>query len=299
MDSKTVQTPVEHLYRELEVLKTQNISKKTEISLLRKQTDETMRERDAFNAEVKELSARVRELKSERDSLNAKVRELKQKRDELRAAASQKREVLSKLLEQAGQISEELQGSMSDLSKQIKRLEWYIQTNPLDPKTERNVVAKIGELEASLAKHKGLRNVRDKLLRLKVEVAALRMQAQSTHEKLTSIAEESEKLHNAMQEVVKVLTPKREEADGKHAEYLEQSKQRHDAISTLKKNLTRIDEIRSQIGEVKGTSRIEKAERLKSKYKEAANEKLRTGGKLSFEEFQALMGDTLPDSEDE
>jgi len=299
MDSETIQTSVDNLYEELKELKSQNASKKNEISLLKRQVDETVGQRDALNGEVKALSSKVRELKYKRDSLNAKVRELKQKRDEARAAASQKRATLSKLLEQAGQISEQLQGSMSELSKQVKRLEWYVQTTPLDPKSERNMVARIGELEAKLAKHKGLRNVRDKLLRLKVEVAALRMQAQSTHQELTNIAEESEKVHSEMQEAVKLLTAKKKEADQKHIEYLEQSKQRHEAISILRKNLTRMEEIRSQIGEVKVTSRTEKAEKLKSKYKEAANEKLRTGGKLSFEEFQALMGDTLSGTEDE
>jgi uncharacterized coiled-coil DUF342 family protein len=299
MNSETIQTSVDNLYQELKELKEQNIRKKNEISLLKPQVDDTVRQRDALNGEVRTLSAKVRELKTKRDSLNAKVRELKQKRDEARTAASEKRATLSKLLEQAGQISEQLQGSMSELSKQVKRLEWYVQTTPLDPKSERNMVAKIGELEAKLAKHKGLRNVRDKLLRLKVEVAALRMQAQSNHQELTHLAEESEKVHSEMQEVVKLLTTKKKEADQKHAEYLEQSNQRHEAVTTLRKNLTRIEEIRSQIGEVKVSSKTEKAEKLKSKYKEAANEKVRTGGKLSFEEFQALMGDTLSGSEDE
>jgi uncharacterized coiled-coil DUF342 family protein len=59
-----------------------------------------------------------------------------------------------------------------------------------------------------------------------------------------------------------------------------------------------MDQIRAQIREVK-PSKVEKGEKVKSKYKEAANEKLRTGGKLSFEEFQALMGDSLSDSDDE
>ena len=299
MDSETIQTSVDNLYEELKELKSQTASKKNEISFLKRQVDETVGQRDALNGEVRALSSKVRELKNKRDSLNAKVRELKQKRDEARAAASQKRATLSKLLEQAGQISEQLQGSMSELSKQVKRLEWYVQTTPLDPKSERNMVARIGELEAKLAKHKGLRNVRDKLLRLKVEVAALRMQAQSTHQELTNIAEESEKVHSEMQEAVKLLTGKKKEADQKHIEYLEQSRQRHEAISILRKNLTRMEEIRSQIGEVKVTSKTEKAEKLKSKYKEAANEKIRTGGKLSFEEFQALMGDTLSGTEDE
>jgi len=38
---------------------------------------------------------------------------------------------------------------------------------------------------------------------------------------------------------------------------------------------------------------------VKTKYKEAAEEKMRTGGKLSFEEFQALMADTISEGEED
>jgi len=299
MESNQVTSTTDDLYHELEELKTVITTKKIEISELRKAVDETLKSRDAFNAEVKKASEEIRQLKAKRDSLNARVKELKQKRDELQAAASQKREALAVLLEQARKASEQLQGNMSELYKQIKRLEWYIQTNPLQPKTERSIVGKIGELEASLVKHKALKHVRDKLLQLRVEVGALRMQAQSTHDELTKLAKESEKVHATMQETVKLLSQKKKEADSKHTLFLEQSKLRHEAIVLLKTSLTRVEKIRSEIGEIQVTSTAEKAEKIKSKYKEAANEKLRSGGRLSLEEFQALMADSASDSDEE
>jgi uncharacterized coiled-coil DUF342 family protein len=299
MTSETIQTSVEHLYGEIEKLKTSTIEKKNQIRLLRPRIEDSLRHRDELNAEVKRISAEVKELREKRDSLNAKVRELKTKRDELRNEASKKRANLSKLLEQTRQISEQLHGSMSEVLEQIKRLEWYIQTNPLSTKAERNIIAKIGALEANLAKHKGLKSVRDNLLGLKVEVGALRIQAQTTHEQLTAIAEESEKLHTAMHERAKILEEKKKAADEKHSEYLMCSKERYEAVTTLRSSLQRIDELRTQIGETRTSSRVEKAEKLKSKYKESANNKVRTGGKLSFEEFQALMGDSLSDDEDD
>jgi uncharacterized coiled-coil DUF342 family protein len=298
MDSQQVETPVEHLYSELRELRARTVEKKVKISVLRERIDEAMTERDALNAEVKRISAQVRKLKSDRDSLNAKVKELKTKRDELRNEAAKKRETLTQLLEQARGISEQLHGSVSDILTQIKRLEWFIQTNPLAPQAERNLVAKIGALEANLAKHKGLKNVRDKLLQLKIDVGALRIRAQSTHEELMKIAEESEKVHESMKESLKLLAEARKKADQKHNECIAHIEERHEAISALKSNLARMDEIRARIREAV-PSKVEKAERVKSKYKEAANEKIRTGGKLSFEEFQALMGDSPSDGDDE
>lgn len=298
MDSTMLETPVENLYRELETLKERNAAKKAKISLLREQIEEIVKKRDTLNSEVKRTSEEIKEVKGKRDSLNAKVKELKDKRDALRVLASQKREALSKLLEQARRISEQLQGTMSELSRQIKGLEWFIQTNPLSTKAERNLVAKIGALEVNLVKHKGLRNVKDKLLQLRVEVGALRLQAQATHEELTKVAEESEKIHASMQELVKILVAKRKEADAKHSEYLEKNQERRDLVAGLRANLERMDKVRAQIGEAKTIPKL-KAEKLKSKYKEAANEKLRTGGKLSFEEFQALMDDGGSEDDDE
>jgi uncharacterized coiled-coil DUF342 family protein len=289
----------DQLYSELDTLRTQNSGRKQEISALRREIESIIKDRDQLNAEVKQTADEVKVLRSKRDSLNTKVKELKQKRDELRIAATKKRQALSQLLEQAQQASQKLQGNMSDLSKQITRLEWQIQTNPLAPKIERSIIGRIAELETHLAKHKELKNVKDRLLRLRVEVGALRIQAQSTHEELTRLAEESERIHNEMQQKLKVLGEKRKEADAKHGAFLEKNKQRVETISALRNNLSRIEEIRNQIGEIKTSTRSDKAEKVKSKYKEAAEEKLRTGGKLSFEEFQALMADTVTEGEEE
>lgn len=291
MTSDIIQTPVDSLYQKLDELKEQNSSNKAKLRLIRKQIEDTIRKRDYLNEEVKKTSGEIRKLKASRDELNAKVKALKEKRNALRETAAQKREALSKLLEQAGHISEELQGSMSELLRQIRGLEWFIQTNPLAPKTERNMVAKVAALEVNLAKHKGLRNVKDKLLQLRVEVGALRLQAQTTHEELTRIAAESEKLHASMQSLVKVLADQRREADARHSEYLEQTKEWRTLAARIRENQGRIEEIRSQIGQAKTLPKL-KGEQLKTKYKETANQKLRTGGKLSFEEFQALMEDS-------
>ena len=293
------ETSPDQLYNELDALRNQNSSKKQHISSLRTEVESIIKDRDELNFEVRQIAEEVKTLRSKRDSLNARVKELKQKRDELRIAAAKKRQALSRLLEQAQQASQKLQGNMSDLSKQISRLEWQIQTNPLAPKTERSIVVRIAELETHLAKHKELKNVKDRLLRLRVEVGALRIQAQSTHEELTRLAEESERIHNEMQQKVKVLGEKRREADAKHAAFLEKNKQRVETVSALKENLSRIQEIRTQIGDIKSSTRSDKAEKVKTKYKEAAEEKLRTGGKLSFEEFQALMADTGTEGEEE
>ena len=296
MASETIQAPLDDLYRELDDLRSNNAARKTEISNLRKEMDESSKKRDALNGEVKNLSEEIKKLREKRDELNTRVKELKIKRDELRAQAAEKRETLSKVLQQTQQMSEQLKGSVAELYKQINSLEWYIQTNPLAPKTERSIIAKISALEVDLAKHKGLRNVKDKLLQLRVEVGALRIQAQSTHEELIRIAEESEKIHNAMQELAGRMVSKRKEADLAHAEFLEKSEARREAVNKLRANLEHIDQLRSKIGEAKESPRL-KGEKLKSKYKEAANEKLRTGGKLSFEEFQALMEDSGSDTD--
>ncbi len=297
MSSDVIQTPVDSLYKKLDELKDENAATRAKLNLIRRQIDDTVRKRDALNSEVKKISEDIRKLKANRDSLNEKVKELKKKRDALREVAAQKRETLSKLLEQARRISEQLQGSMSELLRQIKGLEWFIQTNPLAPKTERNMVAKIAALEVGLAKHKGLRNVKDKLLQLRVEVGALRLQAQATHEELTKVAAESEKVHLAMQESVKAIAEKRKEADARHSEYLELAKEWRRVTAHIKENSERIDKIRTEIGQAKTLPKM-KGEQLKSKYKEAANQKLRTGGKLSFEEFQALMEDSTSENDE-
>lgn len=300
MGTEVIQTSLDNLYSELDELKAQNAARKADIANLRKRIDEAADERDGLNTEVKKLSDEVKKLKSQRDALNGRVKELKLKRDELRTQAVEKRESLTKLLDQTHLMSEQIRGSVSELYRQINSLEWYIQTNPLAPKTERNIIAKISVLEKDLAKHKGLRNVKDKLVQLRVEVGALRIQAQATHAELMKIAEESEKVHKSMYELAKKLIEKRKDADSKHALFLDLNKERREEVGKLRENLERIDLLRTKIGEAKESQSPRlKGEKVKSKYKEAATEKMRTGGKLSFEEFQAFMEDSGSDTDED
>ena len=300
MDSEVIQTSLDSLYHELDELRAKNAARKADIANLRKRIDESADERDGLNAEVKRLSDEVKKLKSQRDALNGRVKELKLKRDELRTQAAEKRETVSKFLDQTQQMSEQIKGSVSELYRQINSLEWYIQTNPLAPKTERSIIAKIGALELNLAKHKGLRNVKDKLVQLRVEVGALRIQAQATHAELTKTAEESEKVHKSMYELAKKLIEKKKEADSKHARFLGLNRERREEVSKLRESLERVDQLRAKIGEAKESQSPRlKGEKVKSKYKEAATEKMRTGGKLSFEEFQALMEDQVSDTDED
>ena len=99
-----------------------------------------------------------------------------------------------------------------------------------------------------------------------------------------------------MQELVKTMNSKRKEADSAHSEFLERSQSRREAVNELRANQVRILQLRSKIGEAKQSPRL-KGEKLKSKYKEAASQKVRSGGKLSFQEFQALMEDLGPDDD--
>src|SRR5208283_3743261 len=300
MSTEVIETSLDNLYRELDDLKTKNAARKADIANLRKRIDESADERDGLNAEVKKLSDEVKKLKSQRDALNGRVKQLKMKRDELRTQAAEKRESLTKLLDQTHLMSEQIKGSVSELYRQINSLEWYIQTNPLAPKTERNIIAKISILEHDLAKHKGLRNVKDKLVQLRVEVGALRIQAQATHAELMKIAEESEKVHKSMYELAKKLIERKKEADAKHARFLDLNQERREAVSKLRESLERIDQLRTKIGETKESQSPRlKGEKVKSQYKEAATEKMRTGGKLSFEEFQALMEDSGSDTDED
>jgi uncharacterized coiled-coil DUF342 family protein len=103
-----------------------------------------------------------------------------------------------------------------------------------------------------------------------------------------------------MYELAKKLIDKKKEADSKHARFLELNQERREAVNKLRESLDRIDQIRTKIGETKESQSPRlKGEKVKSQYKEAATEKMRTGGKLSFEEFQALMEDSVSDTDED
>jgi len=272
-----------------------------ELNALKRRRDELNGEakgwaekRNEINNQVKNVRGEVKRLKQLRDELNKKVKRLKAERENARKEIAAKKRRIAGIKRELELVrSRKPSESFKALQEQLEKLEWKIQTTPLTLEEEKRLVEKIRQTEASLAVHKKIRQLRRQKLELQAEIEALETKAETFHRQLTKTAEKSQELHQKMLEKIEKINSLRLEAEKAHQKYLEfrqQAKAVHeklvqiaDKIKALKLKLREIQEERKRKYELE----------IRKKLIETAKEKLKHGGKLSWEEFKALAENSV------
>jgi len=279
----------EALFGEISALRESNVRLVEQRETLNQRTRELIEQRNKLNEEFKRQIAEVKTLKARRDELNRKVRELKASRNVARDAAAAERERLEKLRDKSVQLSERMDGNPRRAVEEFNRLEWKIQTTPLTPKAEKEMIKRLKELEGQVLVAKRAEALRYKIVGTKATIGGKRLQAQSLHEQMTKIVEESEVIHKRLVEVAASASAAKAEADKAHAAFVEALKGADNAHKDYVMNLVKIRELRQQIAQSGPMAKLRKGQEVREKLEKSGAEKLGQGKRLSLEEFKALM----------
>jgi len=279
----------EALFREISVLRDSNVHIVEQRETLNRKAKELIEQRNQKNEEFKRLIAEVKTLKARRDELNRKVKELKASRNVARDAAVAERERLEKLRTRSDQLSERIDGNPRRAVEEFNRLEWKMQTTTLTPKAEKELIKRLKELEAQVLVAKRAEALRDKIVGTKATIGGRRLQAQSYHEQMTKVVEESEVIHKKLVEVAAAASAAKDEADNAHAAFVEALRGADNAHKDYVTNLVKIREIRQQIAQTGPMAKLRKGQEVREKLEKSGAEKLEQGKRLSLEEFKALM----------
>ena len=279
----------EALFREISVLRDSNVHIVEQRETLNRKAKELIEQRNQKNEEFKRLIAEVKSLKARRDELNRKVKELKASRNVARDAAVAERERLEKLRTRSDQLSERIDGNPRRAVEEFNRLEWKMQTTTLTPKAEKELIKRLKELEAQVLVAKRAEALRDKIVGTRATIGGRRLQAQSYHEQMTKVVEESEVIHKKLVEVAAAASAAKDEADNAHAAFVEALRGADNAHKEYVTNLVKIREIRQQIAQTGPMAKLRKGQEVREKLEKSGAEKLGQGKRLSLEEFKALM----------
>ncbi|MFH1327579.1 MAG: hypothetical protein ABIH76_01805 [Candidatus Bathyarchaeota archaeon] len=269
------------------------------MSILRQQRDsindearEGSKKRDLLHKQIASLREEAEKAKKIRDEMNSKVKEFKQQRDGMKFEISERRKVYAKLLGEAEKLGRYVPSSEIAAKKQFKELEWKLQTTRLSVKEERSLIEQVKKLEEQLVVHKRIRERKDKLFDLKPEIESLKLKMNICHSKLSKLAEGSQQNHKKVSDTFKKINELRNEADKIqqiifenkikanefHGRYIEIMQQKNEIVSQLK-----------VLQDETQTERDKKAIECKEEIEKLAEEKLRNGNKLTFEEFKLLV----------
>lgn len=302
---------IEDINQQIEKLREQS---NTANAKIKKHIDE----RNRLNDQVKKAHQEINVLKTERDSINEKVKLLKQQRDGIRTKATPIIEEINARRDKIAEFRKKVpRESQQDLQQELEAIEWKIQTTSLDLQEEKKLIENVKELETLLVSYKKIDKQNKKIKDLIVQRKAFEAEADVFHKELTDLAEKSQQVHSQMIEKVNAVKIGRAQADGLHQTYVKTK----DEILQM---YVKIAELTGQLRGLRATMREEerirrlasqqaykekevankeqqqvvkeKQQAIKEKLEAEAKEKLQKGEKLSWNEFQLVMGD---DDEDD
>jgi uncharacterized coiled-coil DUF342 family protein len=291
--------------------------------------------RNELNEGVQKARIEIDSLKAERDSINERVKLLKSQRDSIRTQSDPINDHIKAARTKIAELKKTLpRESQRQLQEEHDAIEWKISTTSLDLHEEKLLIENVKQLEIMLSGYKKIDSQNNKIKDFLVQRKTLDEQADVFHKELTDLAAKSQEIHSKMVEKVNAMTISRAQADSQHQLYLktkdEVIPQIYEKIGVLVGQLNNVKaemakeakaaaEIRAkEAKEYRASAELRANERaafektnqeqqsakkvkeqaIKEKLGAEAREKLQKGEKVSWDEFQLMMGeDSKEDSE--
>lgn len=275
-------TRIDELNGKLSVLRDERIR-------LENETLELAEKRDKLNDRARGIRVEIQEVRTQRDEVNSKVRDMKQRRNEATKSINEKiAEVRKAQEEYRSLLKKEPSRSHHALKEEVERIDWQIQTTPTTLQEDRELVGKVKQLETQLVVHKRLERLKDRIAELRIQIRTMRFESQQLHTQLTANAQIAQESHRKMLEKIAESKTLKTQADDMHKQYL-QTRAKIKPVQEEAKTI--VDQILQLEGKIHADRQKEKEQSesvLRETLERQAKEKLKRGGKLSWEEFQLL-----------
>lgn len=270
-----------------------------QIDTIQDQIDADYKKLDRLHKRKSEILDKLNELqqsavtnKASRDEKNKIIAEKKTLRDEFHKAKAEITEKIKELMAKKGAVLSAVNYNESELLWQLKEISWNYQTTTLSLHEDRKAVQKISELEKRLVYFKKVKEIDQEIERSRANFDELKAKANVVHSEILALAEESKNYHEALMKCYKNRATLVTELMQIKAEM----ESLRDDISKSKDELfathAQFKVVRNQVIKQKAETLAEQAKLIinkRSEIAEKANEKLKNGGRLTFEEFAAVL----------
>lgn len=263
-----------------------------EISLHNKGGDELKTKRDSLNARNKELFQKAAELRKKRDEANARIAELKSQRDRLRGIGKGFSEKVGELKKTRDELNQTARGRLETLEKAYSEELNLFLTADLPLEHEINIFNRLNELSQRLGATKKANEIHTEISVEYSRAKEIYTDMDFVHEKIQTLAQESQKYHEELIALYKEIDVLRKEADS----YNSQLTEKYKGIAPLRKKISAIKaelpKLRDELGiylEQMKDIQLSKDEKKTEGKREEAKEKFQKNGRVSLEEFRILV----------
>jgi uncharacterized coiled-coil DUF342 family protein len=279
----------EQIEQKIEQLNKELAATRQERDGLNTQAKEWAEKRNKTHDQIKTLQTEVKRLKEKRDEINLQVQVLKAAREKAKTEKNEKHQRITQIREKIKTLEPKKPSTrLKDLEKAIQSIEWKIQTSSLSVKEEKALVDQVRVLEVQRVAHKQLQELTDKMVELQTEAKASGTQAKLNHEKLSQLAQQSQEFHEKLIGVLNNIKSLRLNADEAHQKYMgirQKADESHERYVGIQRQIKALkDELAKREKEHYG----ERSRALREEVTKRAQEKMKRGEKLTWDEFKLL-----------
>lgn len=249
--------------------------------------------RDELNKKMAELIAKVKEHQITRDEDNKKVQEFKVKREEVRKNLAEAKKEVDQIKEEE-QLEPLPKPPVPEkvLRRNLKQLEWKIQTEILPPEEERRLVSEIADLQEQLEEAEAIRALRQERNARFSTYEGLKAEMNHFHKSVIRTAKSSQRHHHEMTKLFTEIDEIRKEADQYHKDFIETKKFADETHKKFIEIIKEKEKHQKDLQNLKQRARVEHFKEVKETIENRAAkalQKYKEGKKLSLEEFSMLV----------
>ncbi len=297
MDEPTVeQNNIEEIAVELSKLQ-------EKIQILKKERDdnntltkEALTKRNEINQGISHHLKTAKEYVSKRDETNTQVKELKDTREKAQETLKESRMELSSLSESNEKMGEsELRKNrkqMHRLNDQIKKLEWYLQTQILSTNKEKEIIQQLESLSEQFNGIATKVNLSTKETQLWQVINSSQKKLHGLNQQIINAAKESQIYHNLGSQSFQQVNKLRKDANDWHNKFLVTKKKADHFHRDFLSKVRLRHELRQQMKNIQKQIRKERRDQIQSNLEvnvQKAFSKYEAGENLSLSEFRLLV----------
>ncbi|MHA1212971.1 MAG: coiled-coil protein [Candidatus Heimdallarchaeota archaeon] len=284
---------VDQLIIRLSELEKQASELRTKRDKLNTEAREKADRRDELNKKMAELIAKVKEHQTSRDDENTKVQDFKVKREEVRKNLAEAKKEVDQIKE-----TEELEPLPKPpvpekvLRRNLKQLEWKIQTEILPTDEEKRLVQEIAILQEQLEEAEGFKTLRQERNARFSTYEGLKAEMNHFHKAVIRTAKSSQRHHHEMTKLFAEIDEIRKEADQCHKDFIETKKIADETHKKFIEIIKGKEKHQKSLHSIKQKARVDHFREVKETIEARAAkalEKYKNGKKLSLEEFSMLV----------
>ena len=285
---------VEELLNQLKLIKEEVTQIKKKLSVVSKDKEQWFVKKREISDKIRGKISSVKEIKGERNTFTEEAKKAKIERDRLNTLITEKIKDIKRMKKDYKDVAVKngVKGDPGEIKKQIERMEFKMQTEPMKFDREQKMMKAIKDLQKQFAGFEAVQKEWESVTKKSKEIDELKKQANEYHRVVQNSARSSQKQHESLLVDSEEIDDLKKAEEDAYKMFFEQKTVFKDVNDELKKKLKELNEIKEKLeGNTTALKAEAKKKELKSLKERTAEveEKVKQRKKLTTEDLLVMQ----------